>query len=1029
MLLLVAGSALAQERTVKPNLETWKLRQQALQTDEPLLIQRPAAPVYEVIALRVEFQPDTTRFTTGEGTFSGELYEDGLQPNVDPLPHDAGYFEAHLTFLENYVWRVSNSRTQVNTHLIPEVIRVSQPMGNYSPTGFEAQSDAELVKLAALVQEAWTLASAQSTFDVSGFDPERTAFVLFHAGVGRDLELIGTTLDKTPLDLPSIYFSDESLVRLLDESILSFKGLPVTNTIVMPRTETRRGVNFITDESFLAEFSINGLLAASFFNYLGVPDLFDTETGQSAIGPFGLMDPFGLFAFSGLFPPEPMAWTRAYLGWSDVAVLDDTNNTPSLPAVEGSTAMDIAQARIAEGEYFLVENRQRDVEDDGLVMHIWKDGQVTEQRIQLGDETFDQFSIEGFAGGVVVDVDNYDWALPGAIDEDGTTRNGGLLIWHIDEARIRDGRATNRINSGDVRSIDLEEADSGQDLGTSSAGGFGPQLEFGTPFDYYYEGNPVLAVTGFGNEIALYENRFGPDTYPNSNTNVGTPSYVELRDFSASGPVMSFEYAVIPVGGIEPLALEGCLDALPGAPVFDEHSAFHVTDVNCTSAIVFYRDALSGTYRLVIDEADRAVFTDVQAATPAIYRADDGTTTVTWLTDEALVTRTLGESNDIIRPLPAGFEGRTPTSPVIRTEELVKPTYSISFEGTNTVLRAQERVQAIAVNQVGEVLTVASGRESAINNSMSDVVYAVGTNGVQQVLGERVIWSLNSERTIGTAVFGNTGLIPRPATRQLDVLGVNGQTVIDATPFCEAEDPLNERALFTSGHPILASCGARVLGFNASGSVANHFNRRVIGRVRTGFASVQSANGENESVALFATDEGLVYALETASGEVLPGFPLKAGLSVAATPLVHDGVLYAQTERGTITAWRVDDDRFARSSTYAHGNRIIGVVDNPSALALVDSGDLVPEETYNWPNPIIEGQTWIRVLAGPDATIDVKIVDMGGALVDTITMMPNGIYGPREHLWQTDAPSGVYFAQVQVRGTNQTHIIKMAIVR
>lgn len=49
-------------------------------------LRRPAAGIYDVVALRIEFQPDTSRFTTGDGTFEGPLY-DGLEPSIDPLPH------------------------------------------------------------------------------------------------------------------------------------------------------------------------------------------------------------------------------------------------------------------------------------------------------------------------------------------------------------------------------------------------------------------------------------------------------------------------------------------------------------------------------------------------------------------------------------------------------------------------------------------------------------------------------------------------------------------------------------------------------------------------------------------------------------------------------------------------------------------------------------------------------------------------------------------------------------------------------
>jgi hypothetical protein len=50
----------------------------------------------------------------------------------------------------------------------------------------------------------WAKVDESGQFDATGLDPETTAFVIFHAGVGRDIELTGTSLDITPYDLPSI---------------------------------------------------------------------------------------------------------------------------------------------------------------------------------------------------------------------------------------------------------------------------------------------------------------------------------------------------------------------------------------------------------------------------------------------------------------------------------------------------------------------------------------------------------------------------------------------------------------------------------------------------------------------------------------------------------------------------------------------------------------------------------------------------------------------------------------------------------
>jgi hypothetical protein len=402
---------------------------------------------FTVLALRVEFQPDTTRFTTGDGTFSGDPYG-GLVPAVDPMPHDAAFFEAHLAALSHYVRTVSDEQVRLRTILLSEVVRLSGHMEDYTPLGLDAGSDEQLSRLSALVSEAWALADRETEFVVPAhLDPERTFYVLFHAGVGRDIELVGTTLDKTPLDLPSIYFDRGALARLGSPPPV-FKGLAVTNSVVIPRTETRRGFNFILDEPFLVELTTNGLLAASFLNFLGVPDLFNTDTGESAIGPFGLMDPLGIFAYGGLIPPEPSAWTKVFLGWvSPTEVRDELPATVSLGAAVTETS-DIARVWIADNEYFLVENRHRDAGSDGLLMQVWDNGSITEQRVDNGDPEFNSRSIDGFAGGVVVAVDEYDWALPGGLEEQATPLVGGILIWHVDEQTVEAGLSTNRPRSG-----------------------------------------------------------------------------------------------------------------------------------------------------------------------------------------------------------------------------------------------------------------------------------------------------------------------------------------------------------------------------------------------------------------------------------------------------------------------------------------------------------------------------------------------------------------------------------------------------
>ena len=245
------------------------------------------------------------------------------------------------------------------------------------------------------------------------------------------------------------------------------------------------------------------------------------------------------------FPPEPSAWTKLYLGWADPIVVEGPEpRTIRLNAAGLIDPNAMVRVPISASEYFLVENRNRDVANDELTMTIYQDGAIVTQTVEMGQEDFNATSIDDFVGGVVVDVDDFDWAMPGGLDPDGNRLEGGMLVWHIDERLLAERLPQNQVNKDvNLRAVDLEEADGAQDIGFPTDNIFGPQVFLGTPFDFFYQDNPVVVINGAGEEIRLYQNRFGTDTYPNSNTNAGGASFVELGAFTLPGPSMSFTYS------------------------------------------------------------------------------------------------------------------------------------------------------------------------------------------------------------------------------------------------------------------------------------------------------------------------------------------------------------------------------------------------------------------------------------------------------------------------------------------------------
>ncbi len=1008
---------------------------------------RVAAPRYDVVALRVEFQPDSSRFSSGDGTFGGALFADTDPPKIDPLPHDAEYFRAHLSFLQHYIGRVSDGRTVIETHLLPSIVRVSGTMGHYAPTGMDSGTDAELAKLASLVAEAW---SGVTDSLPEGLDPERTAFILFHAGVGRDIELLGTTLDKTPEDLPSLFFDHRSLDRLLGSFDVMIDGFPVSNTLVIPRTETRRGTDFIQNTGFLAEFSINGMLAASFLNYLGVPDLFDTISGKSAIGPFGVMDGLGIFAYSGLLPPEPSAWTKSFLGWSDTIVLSGLDpETVELRHSGDALANDALIVPVSAGEYFLVENRNRDPEGDGVSLQVWNEGIVTDVHFDNGADDFNSSTVSGFPGGVVVNADNFDFALPGGKDDQGTILNGGLLIWHIDERRLAAGLVDNQVNADpDARSIDLEEADGAQDLGFPGAGLFGPAFDVGSPFDFYYQDNPVSVITATGSEIRLYENRFGPDTTPDSRSNGGGASFVDLSGFSLPGPVMNVTYTrisedgivVLPEFGRDLSAVFTATDAVVG-PAFSkpdlsaasirffgqggfEYLVFGVSPDGVGHAVLTRPTSLGGDVRL-----------DHLLSTPPVIVGDR---IIAAAVEGFRTIRSDGTEGFLSSGFPSTLQIISPLSPVIALPDGSVHLAVKALRGDLLLSVRDGLLDILALDGLRSVAATDASELIFVRDDGTDIegVATSGTGVTSSWSYSRLVSSDPIQASFGVDRDGLIGVVPDPDAGLINVLESDSRVVtVDVSSYAPGR---------LSGQPVLVdldadglldvilTVGPNLLAFDRAGAMIAGFPVPLRWEA-VGQPVVADVAGSGQLSILVSAADGRIDAYDTENmGRLVPGFPLSVGKRANASPTLEGGRLAGISADGSLKVWQIDAlGAVSREASDGPGNinftRLTAI-----HLPTVKSGLIDRAETYNWPNPVREGMTRFRVLVSSPGDIQIKIVDMSGNLVDVLER--SGVVGgiPVEIPWKTSAGSGVYFARITVHaanGASETTLVKLAVIK
>jgi M6 family metalloprotease-like protein len=159
----------------------------------------------------------------------------------------------------------------------------------------------------------------------------------------------------------------------------------------------------------------------------GLPDLYDTDGPTEGIGQWGLMSS-GSFT-SGLSPSRMEAWSLNELGWVTVAPLSTSGTFTFNAAPLSDTAFYVrVQGANPRGEYFLLENRQRQQSDSALIrIHCRQAGNP-----------------------------------PGC--------GGGLLIWHVDSAQLAQGAPSNSVNSGLIHGLELMQADGFGNLDASSSG-------------------------------------------------------------------------------------------------------------------------------------------------------------------------------------------------------------------------------------------------------------------------------------------------------------------------------------------------------------------------------------------------------------------------------------------------------------------------------------------------------------------------------------------------------------------------------
>jgi len=481
-----------------------------------------------VCALMVSFQEDDKESTTGNGKFLSEIEGTDCEfYHVDPPPHDRAYFYSQLKAVNNYFQSVSYGNfgiDLVQSNIYPLAsgsYELQQPMSYYYPYDEQESSEDRLVEL---FKESIEIAYSMDGIDYDIYD----IIVVFHAGIGQDFAL--PFLDPTPEDIPSTFIDSEMINNSIGQDGITVGTANIDKGILLP--ETQNHLNYeISNAMFSGEsdpcdyqYGLNGTLALMIGFAVGLPPLWDIETGESRIGVFGLMDQ-GSNNGRGLVPSPPDPWTRIYAGWESPIVIRH-NTQISLPKISQDN---IIRIDINDSEYFLIENRvnyfRKGVSLDSIRYKAWKESDSYPSFIK---SLIDSVNIETDSNRVLTSIPNYDIGLPGS----------GLLIWHIDETIIYAGLNDYSVNSNLSRlGVDLEEADGAQDIGFPSIFMFNDPTAgyFG---DAWFKGNSQYELANPG--MAGMSPEFGPFTHPSTAANDGSSTFIRIGDISRASDTMSF---------------------------------------------------------------------------------------------------------------------------------------------------------------------------------------------------------------------------------------------------------------------------------------------------------------------------------------------------------------------------------------------------------------------------------------------------------------------------------------------------------
>jgi len=962
-----------------------------------------------VLALMAQFEQDEDEKTTGDGRFDLSEPEDLV---IDPPPHDRRYFEHQLLALRNYYLRVSQGRLRVGFTVHPDVIDLPNPMGHYNPAKTAGDTDRGLAEL---FRDAIELADAGGV-PFSAYD----ALIVFHAGVGRDFDL---GYDPTPKDIPSAFLNLRDLRKHLAGGDAGFRGIAVedgshhvTEGIILPETQNQDGY----------EIGLLGTAALMFGFQLGLPALWNTETGVSGIGRWGLMDQ-GSGNYNGLIPAEPCAWSKVFMGWETPVTLHDGAGL-RVACSKARSAPRIYRVPIHAHEYYLVENRQYDPNGDGVTTGTDADGRAV---------TFTAAGLLELTEpiGVITGVEEYDFGLPGS----------GILIWHIDESVLSKKLEDNRVNADrHHRAVNLREADGAQDIGEYYGflhGGAG--AETGVLHDAWFAGNEIHMLVN-GSEVVA----FTPRTHPGTRSNTGAHSHLVFSDFSVSDTVMTYSVSnermqagfprYFPAGLTPYPALYGDLDGdgFPEIVVATREGAVYawrhdgepvVPDQPVARRVTVSGDSIAYAPARLTEAGGFVTVPPVILELPEgngdVLAAAAGDRVVAWRVENRRAVRVLDYAGDAgeVTAL-AAIGGRLcigyasggihilDSSWALRLG-IVCPEAIACFAG----LGPEGPGFAYAVTEKGTFVRI------------DDVA-----RGIFQIRNNEGP-ALGADETVRHLFVASDGVVLTTSTGRIHL--PDRQTVPSAGQALALADVNGD-----GRSDVLYPSDGRIHAVDMTAVTTAHFPFPPHARdITVSSPAAADVTGDGETEILVTTSAGNLEIYKP-DGKQIEGAPFSVGGASAVSPTIadldRDGDLDCITvsEDGIVQVWDFPGRHNGASLPWGSYLRDPQhTARNPEALSPLTPGpDFFPVRlAYNYPNPNIENFTVIRYRLEQPAEVSIQIYDLAGNRIDSFAGTGHAP-ADNEVIWRLDGiGSGVYLCRIRASGAagEKTAIFKIAVVK